>query len=133
MALYGSSSSSCSTPLEGTGGFSSHFFLLRLRALRRPSRLPALLCALAGAPFCALSSISSGQWPPGHIYIVNCTIFCTKYSRPVLAMNRSDDLVFFVIVAKCPHVFDPPFDDPFGSSVSDLNFSFIYVQYNSIE
>ena len=81
---------------------SSHF-----RAYSRPTAL----FALVGAPFracrrsfCALSLISSGQWPPGHTCIADCTIPCINYSRPVLAMNRSDDLVV-VIAAKCPHVF----------------------------
>ena len=104
---------------------SSHF-CLRLRALRRISRLSALLFALAGAPFARFLQF---QVANGHqvIYIVNCTISCTKYSRPALAMNRSDDLFF--VCGDTPSCFCL-FFDPFGSRVSDLNiFSFI-VQYN---
>jgi hypothetical protein len=59
----------------------SHF-CLRLRALRRISRLSALLFALAGAPFAYIFFYL--KWPAAtRSYITICTLHCKVYSRPL--------------------------------------------------
>ncbi len=84
---------------------SSHF-CLRLRALRRVSRLSALLFALLGAPFVRFPQF---QVANGHqvIYIVHCTLFCIGYSRPAGQLVVARSLLFL-----------PPFYDPLWGPVS---------------